>query len=54
MKYVFDFRLEDMNDQLRKQMFSKRIVKRISFIIANGLSIELNTYALIRPTVPGR
>lgn len=46
-------KLEDMKDQLRKRMFSKRIVKRISFIIANGLSIELNTYALIRPTVPG-
>ncbi|KAJ0045031.1 hypothetical protein Pint_04799 [Pistacia integerrima] len=45
--------LEDMKDQLRKRMFTKRIVKRISFIIANGLSIELNSYALIRPTVPG-
>ncbi|XP_031257161.1 ATP-dependent DNA helicase 2 subunit KU70 [Pistacia vera] len=46
-------KLEDMKDQLRKRMFTKRIVKRISFIIANGLSIELNSYALIRPTVPG-
>ncbi|KAJ4726488.1 ATP-dependent DNA helicase 2 subunit KU70 [Melia azedarach] len=46
-------KLEDMKDQLRKRMFTKRIVRRISFIIANGLSIELNTYALIRPTVPG-
>ncbi|GKV37100.1 hypothetical protein SLEP1_g45165 [Rubroshorea leprosula] len=48
-----DQRLEDMKDQLRKRMFTKRIIKRITFSIANGLSIELNTYALIRPTVPG-
>lgn len=46
-------KLEDMKDQMRKRMFTKRIVKRISFMIANGLSIELNSYALIRPTVPG-
>ncbi|KAJ0047239.1 hypothetical protein Pint_04801 [Pistacia integerrima] len=45
--------LEDTKDQLRKRMFTKRIVKRISFIIANGLSRELNSYALICPTVPG-
>ncbi|XP_044509800.1 ATP-dependent DNA helicase 2 subunit KU70 isoform X2 [Mangifera indica] len=46
-------KLEDMKDQMRKRMFTKRIVKRISFMIASGLSIELNSYALIRPTVPG-
>ncbi|KAJ9183016.1 hypothetical protein P3X46_006936 [Hevea brasiliensis] len=46
-------KLEDMKDQLRKQMFAKRIVRRITLLIANGLSIELNTYALIRPTTPG-
>ncbi|XP_040942783.1 ATP-dependent DNA helicase 2 subunit KU70 [Gossypium hirsutum] len=46
-------KLEDMKDQLRKRMFTKRVVRRIGFHIANGLSIELNTYALIRPTVPG-
>lgn len=46
-------RLEDMKEQLRKRMFTKRIIRRITFSIANGLSIELNTYALIRPTVPG-
>ncbi|XP_054805998.1 ATP-dependent DNA helicase 2 subunit KU70 isoform X2 [Prosopis cineraria] len=46
--------LEDMKDQLRKHMFKKRIVKRIKFTIVNGLSIELNSYALIRPTVPGK
>ncbi|XP_062170512.1 ATP-dependent DNA helicase 2 subunit KU70 [Alnus glutinosa] len=46
-------KLEDMKDQLRKRMFKKRIVRRITFSIANGLSIELNTYALIRPTIPG-
>ncbi|XP_057960268.1 ATP-dependent DNA helicase 2 subunit KU70 isoform X2 [Malania oleifera] len=43
-------RLEDMKDQLRKRMFSKRKVKRIAFSIANGVSIEMDTYALIRPT----
>ncbi|KAL1186268.1 hypothetical protein V6Z11_A01G168700 [Gossypium hirsutum] len=42
-----------MKDQLRKCMFTKRVVRRIEFHIANGLSIALNTYALIRPTVPG-
>lgn len=42
-----------MKDQLRKRMFKKRKVRRITFSIANGISLELNTYALIRPTVPG-
>lgn len=52
--YLFSkFRLEDMKDQLRKRMFKKRIIRRITFSIANGLSIELNTYALLRPTTPG-
>ncbi|XVE53098.1 hypothetical protein DITRI_Ditri02bG0177300 [Diplodiscus trichospermus] len=46
-------RLEDMKDQLRKRMFTKRIIRRITFHIVSGMSIELNTYALIRPTVPG-
>ncbi|GFY81506.1 ATP-dependent DNA helicase 2 subunit Ku70-like protein [Actinidia rufa] len=46
-------RFEDMKDQLRKRMFKKRKVRRITFSIANGISIELNTYALIRPTFPG-
>ncbi|KAK6928709.1 Ku70/Ku80 C-terminal arm [Dillenia turbinata] len=46
-------KLEDMKDQLQKRMFRKRKVRRITFSIANGISIELNTYALIRPTVPG-
>ncbi|KAL8201254.1 hypothetical protein R6Q57_012593 [Mikania cordata] len=47
-------RFEDMNKQLRKRMFKKRKVRRICFMIAGGLSIEVNTYALIRPTVPGK
>ncbi|KAL1295507.1 hypothetical protein HN51_056388 [Arachis hypogaea] len=46
-------KLEDMKDQLRKRMFKKRIVKKLKFIIVDGISIELNSYALIRPTVPG-
>lgn len=46
-------RFEDMKDQLRKRMMKKRKVRRIVFIIANGISIELNAYALIRPTFPG-
>ncbi|ESW14598.1 hypothetical protein PHAVU_007G001600 [Phaseolus vulgaris] len=46
-------KLEDMKDQLRKRMFTKRIVKRLKFTIVNGISIELNSYALIRPTAPG-
>lgn len=47
------FRVEDTKDQLRKRMFTKRIVRKIMFSIPNGLSIELNAYALIRPAVPG-
>lgn len=43
-----------MKDQLRRRIFRKRIVRKITFIISSGLSIELNTYALLRPTVPGR
>lgn len=42
-----------MKNQLRKRMFKKRVVRGITFSIVKGLSIELNTYALIRPTVPG-
>ncbi|XP_052173907.1 ATP-dependent DNA helicase 2 subunit KU70 [Diospyros lotus] len=47
-------RFIDMNDQLRKRMLKKRKVRRITFSIANGISIELNTYALIRPTSLGK
>ncbi|XP_058093568.1 ATP-dependent DNA helicase 2 subunit KU70 [Magnolia sinica] len=46
-------KLQDMTDQLRKRMFKKRKVRRITFSIANGISIELNSYALLRPTLPG-
>ncbi|KAL9263747.1 ATP-dependent DNA helicase 2 subunit KU70-like protein [Drosera capensis] len=46
-------RLEDMRDMLRKKMFKKRRYRRITFSIADGLSIELSAYALIRPTPPG-
>lgn len=46
-------RFEDLNKQIRKRMFKKRRVRRIIFTVAGGLSIELNTYALIRPTLPG-
>lgn len=45
-------RFEDIKNQLRKRMFRKRKVRRINFIIA-GKSIELNTYAVVRPTNPG-
>lgn len=50
---VINIRLEDMKDQLRKRMFKKRKVRRVTFLIANGISLELNTYALVRPTLPG-
>ncbi|KAH7661308.1 DNA helicase protein [Dioscorea alata] len=46
-------RLEDMTDQLTKRIFKKRIVRTISFSIAEGINIEVNTYALIRPALPG-
>ncbi|GAA0154468.1 DNA helicase [Lithospermum erythrorhizon] len=46
-------RFEDMKEQLRKRIFKKRKIRRISFLIADGISIEVDTYALIRPTNPG-
>ncbi|RLN34745.1 ATP-dependent DNA helicase 2 subunit KU70 [Panicum miliaceum] len=46
-------KLEDMTDQLRKQMMKKRRVKTLSFAITNDVCIEVNTYALTRPTTPG-
>ncbi|XP_078429816.1 ATP-dependent DNA helicase 2 subunit Ku70-like protein isoform X2 [Wolffia australiana] len=46
-------RLEDMREQLRKKMFTKRKVKTFLFSISDEISIEMNSYALIRPTVPG-
>lgn len=42
-----------MTDQLRKRMMKKRKVKTLSFAITNDVCIEVNSYALIRPTVPG-
>lgn len=46
-------RLQDMKDQLKKRMFKKRIVRRLKLSITNKLSIDVNSYALIRPTLPG-
>ncbi|CAN8312346.1 unnamed protein product [Cochlearia groenlandica] len=46
-------KLEDMKDQLKKRVLAKRIAKRITFVICDGLSIELNGYALLRPAIPG-
>ncbi|WOK99403.1 ATP-dependent DNA helicase 2 subunit KU70 isoform X1 [Canna indica] len=46
-------KLEDMKDQLRKRIFKKRKVRTLLFSIANGITIEVNTYCLIRPTLPG-
>ncbi|XP_021867381.1 ATP-dependent DNA helicase 2 subunit KU70 [Spinacia oleracea] len=46
-------RLQDMKDQLRKRMFKKRRYRTYSLSIANGVSIQLSAYALLRPTVPG-
>ncbi|KAM7279221.1 hypothetical protein ACFE04_006355 [Oxalis oulophora] len=47
-------KLENMKDRLRKRMFKKRIVRQITFCLADGLSIEVSSYALIRPTAPGQ
>lgn len=46
-------RLQDMKDQLRKRMFKKRRYRTYTLSIANGVSIQLSAYALLRPTVPG-
>uniref|UniRef100_A0A0E0AGK8 DNA helicase n=1 Tax=Oryza glumipatula TaxID=40148 RepID=A0A0E0AGK8_9ORYZ len=45
--------LEDMTNQLKKRMMKKRKVKTLAFAITNDVCIEVNTYALIRPTTPG-
>lgn len=46
-------RLEDMTDQLKKRILKKRKIRTIRFSISNDVCIEVNTYALIRPTLPG-
>ncbi|KAG2640398.1 ATP-dependent DNA helicase 2 subunit KU70-like [Panicum virgatum] len=46
-------KLEEMTDQLRKRMMKKRRVKTLSFAITDDVCIEVNTYALTRPTTPG-
>lgn len=46
-------KLEDMTDQLRKRMMKRRKVKTLAFAITNDVCIEVNTYALMRPTTPG-
>ncbi|KAL9241502.1 hypothetical protein vseg_015610 [Gypsophila vaccaria] len=46
-------RLDDLKDQLRKRMFKKRRYRTFTLSIANGISIQLSAYALLRPTVPG-
>ncbi|EER97823.1 ATP-dependent DNA helicase 2 subunit KU70 [Sorghum bicolor] len=47
-------KLEDMANQLRKRIMRKRRVKTLSFAITNDVCIEVNTYALVRPTTPGK
>jgi ATP-dependent DNA helicase 2 subunit 1 len=42
-----------MTDQLRKRMMKKRRVKTLAFAITSDICIEVNTYALTRPTTPG-
>lgn len=46
-------KLEDMTNQLRKRIMKKRRVKTLSFAITNDVCIEVNTYALVRPTTTG-
>lgn len=48
-----DEKVEDMCNQLRKRMFSKRKVKTLMLVITSGVSIAVNSYALIRPSTPG-
>ncbi|NP_001307810.1 ATP-dependent DNA helicase 2 subunit KU70-like [Zea mays] len=46
-------KLEDMTNQLRKRIMKKRRIKTLSFAITNDVCIEVNTYALVRPTTTG-
>uniref|UniRef100_A0A1D1YVZ0 ATP-dependent DNA helicase 2 subunit KU70 n=2 Tax=Anthurium amnicola TaxID=1678845 RepID=A0A1D1YVZ0_9ARAE len=42
-----------MKDQIRRRMFTKRKVKTVTLSLPCGISIVVNTYALVRPNVPG-
>lgn len=46
-------KFEDLKNQLRKRMYKKRTVRKITLVVADGMSIGLHTYALIRPAIPG-
>nr|ATA62878.1 putative KU70-like protein [Cupressus sempervirens] len=47
-------KFEDLTNQLRKRMYKKRVVRKITLMVADGLSIGLHTYALIRPAQTGK
>ncbi|KAH9313981.1 hypothetical protein KI387_022608, partial [Taxus chinensis] len=44
---------EDLTNQLRKRIYKKRAVRKITLMVADGLSIGLHTYALVRPAETG-
>nr|ATA62886.1 putative KU70-like protein [Juniperus oxycedrus] len=47
-------KFEDLTNQLKKRMYKKRVVRKITLMVADGLSIGLHTYALIRPAQTGK
>ncbi|CAM6092560.1 unnamed protein product [Calypogeia fissa] len=46
-------RFKDLVDRLTKKMFKKRVVRKMSLTITNGLGIGLRTYAMMRPSTTG-
>ncbi|XP_024517551.1 ATP-dependent DNA helicase 2 subunit KU70 [Selaginella moellendorffii] len=47
-------RFEELKARMRKKLFQKRVVRKITFTIANGTSIGLGTYAMVRPATTGK
>jgi len=46
-------KFEDLKDQLSKHIYKKRTMQNITLMVADGMSIGLHTYALIRPAILG-
>eukprot|EP00252_Welwitschia_mirabilis_P011453 TRINITY_DN25707_c0_g1_i1.p1 TRINITY_DN25707_c0_g1~~TRINITY_DN25707_c0_g1_i1.p1 ORF type:complete len:630 (-),score=139.97 TRINITY_DN25707_c0_g1_i1:36-1925(-) len=53
MKTVAE-RFEDLQSQLRKRIFKKRVVRKVTFMLDDNTSISLHTYALFRSALPGK
>lgn len=46
-------RFDDMVNQMQKRIFKKRSVRRMILTVPNGMTIGIQTFALLRPATPG-